>query len=115
MPFKDPEKQKEWERKYYEKNKEKIKEYYEKNKDKRKEYNRTSPVYYKYYIIRGWKRKGIIDDDFDSLIEVYKKETHCWICGKEYIKRDDRNLDHDHETGEVRYICCRRCNRHVVG
>ena len=51
-----------------------------------------------------------IDDDYDALFEVYKKETHCWICGKEYVKRNDRQLDHDHETGEPRYICCISCN-----
>ena len=104
MPFKDPEKIKEA-----------SKRYYEKNKDKRKEYNRTSPVYYKYYIISSWKRQGMIDDDFDLLFEVYNKETHCWICGMEFDKRINRHLDHDHNTGEPRYICCRRCNCYIVG
>jgi hypothetical protein len=31
----------------------------------------------------------------------------CRICGK---KSDDLNIDHDHETGDVRSLLCRRCN-----
>ena len=114
MPYKDPEKKKENNRRYYEKNKEKnkekIKEYYQENKEKMKEYQKTSPVRYKSRTIYDWKRQGIIDDDYDALFEVYKKETHCWICRKEFDKRNNRHLDHDHETGQVRYICCRSCN-----
>ena len=124
MPYKDPyseraiRSKKECQKRYREKHKEKDqqrhKKYREENKDKirarQKEYEKTSPIYYKKYIICGWKQKGIIDDDYDLLFEVYKKETHCWLCGKEYVKRNDKHLDHDHGTGEPRYICCRSCN-----
>ena len=40
MPFKDPEKRKEYDKKYYKKNKEKRKEYYKKNKEKKLEYDK---------------------------------------------------------------------------
>ena len=120
MPYKDPHSEraimsrKKAHKRYSERNKEKIaekdKKYYQKNKDKIKEYQKTSPIFYKTKTIYSWKRQGIIDDDYDLLFEVYNKETHCWICGKEYVKRNDRQLDHDHETGEPRYICCISCN-----
>jgi len=107
---KNKEKIKESNRKYEKENKEKRKEYRETNKEKIKEYQKISPVYYKYRSIYHWKSRGIIDDDYDALFEVYVKETHCWICGKEYVKRNHRHLDHDHDTGEPRYICCASCN-----
>ena len=140
MPYKDPEKKKEYDRRYREINKEKIKEsnrryreknkeknkeyreknkekikeymteYLEKNKEKVKEYQKTSPIHYKNRTIKNWKYKGIIDSDYDLLFQVYNKETHCWICGIEFDKRINRHLDHDHDTGEPRYICCRGCN-----
>jgi len=117
MPYKDPHSErairsrKEAQKRYRERNKEKLKEKNkEKLKERQKKYHKTSPVYYKYNTIYSWKQQGIIDDDYDLLFEVYVKQTHCWICGKEYDKRINRHLDHDHETGEVRYICCRSCN-----
>lgn len=64
--------------------------------------------------IHNWKRKGIIDTDFDLLHEVYKKQTHCWICGHKYKHTQERCLDHDHETGEIRYICCIVCNTKLL-
>ena len=37
------------------------------------------------------------------------------ICDNEFKDSRDRHLDHDHETGEVRYICCRTCNLYILG
>ena len=109
MPYKDP---------HSERAKrsvsERCKRWREKHKEAIKEYKQTSEVYYKGYIIYNWKRIGIIDTDYDLLFEVYKKETNCWICGKEFIKRLDKHLDHDHDTGEARYVCCCSCNCQVV-
>tara|TARA_S200002703_G_scaffold91035_1_gene78473 strand:+ start:692 stop:1063 length:372 start_codon:yes stop_codon:yes gene_type:complete len=64
--------------------------------------------------IDNWKRKGIIDTDFLALHEVYDKETHCWICNHQYRHTKERCLDHDHETGECRYICCITCNTKLL-
>jgi DNA-directed RNA polymerase subunit RPC12/RpoP len=64
--------------------------------------------------INNWKNIGIIDSDFDSLYKTYIKETHCWICGREFTNSRFRHLDHDHETGEPRYICCIKCNTKVL-
>jgi len=89
-------------------NKEKValasKTYYDNNKEKAR--------------IQQWKRRGIIDDDFTSLNEVFKQQTHCWICLEEYSNKIRKCLDHDWEItddGNVRYICCHICNTTVVG
>ncbi len=84
--------------------------YREKHKDKIKKYRQTSPVYFKSHTIHNWKRIGVKYDDFDKLFDEYLKETHCWICDREFLKRNDKNLDHNHATGEPRYVCCRSCN-----
>ena len=60
--------------------------------------------------ISDWKRNGIIDEDLSAVYDYYKKETKCMICFKEYKNSKDRHLDHDHDTGEIRYICCNNCN-----
>ena len=64
--------------------------------------------------IGSWKRQGIIDSDYKLLYDCYKSQTHCWICLKEYKSSYDKCIDHDHETGETRYICCRSCNISIV-
>ena len=77
--------------------------------------------YYKdnphHIVIAKWKYRGIIDSDFKALYDYFIQQTHCWICNKRYSEKmgyDKRVLDHCHETGEVRYICCNGCNIHVV-
>ena len=109
MPYKDPEKSKQYHKEYREKNKEKKKEYnkqynidnfekvkiykaqynkqyYEKNRNKlleqKKEYGQTEKGI-KVYRICEWKRTGLICDDIDSLYEYYINTTHCEHCGVE--------------------------------
>ena len=103
----DPVKQKERMKKYFEKNRERLNEYWRnyRKTDRGKEVMR----------INNWKQIGVKDTDFRLLYESYKKETHCWICGCEYTRPRQKHLDHDHETGEVRYICCMKCNIQVLG
>ncbi len=115
---------KEWLAKNKERVKQKSKEYYEKNKDKRKEYNlanrdkikermkkwRQRDSSKKTSKIEKWIARGVIDTDYSALYEAVLKETNCYICGNEFKDSFDRCLDHDHDTGEVRYIVCRDCN-----
>jgi len=110
-------------REYYQKNKEKEKEYQNEYRAKNREIlAEKSKQYYANnrdkYRIRNWKRQGIIDGDFPSLNEVFKKETHCWICWEKYSKTRIKSLDHDWEIKDdsnPRYICCHVCNTFVVG
>ena len=92
---KNPERQKAADKKYKEKNPEKV---------------------HKTHTICEWKRYGIIDENYEELYDLFINETKCWICLKEFTKNkmDLRCLDHDHETGEPRYIVCNYCNFHVI-
>ena len=107
------EKKKENEKKYREENKEKIKEYgknyYEENKEKRKEYNSTE-IAIKSSRISNWKRYGMKCEDWESLYEIYIYTWNCEYCGNPFKNTQDRNLDHNHETGEIRGVLCRECN-----
>ena len=74
-----------------------------------KEYNQTSKGK-KSMMINSWKQSGIIDEDLYAVYDYYVKETNCWICQNKFKDSRDRHLDHDHLSGEIRYICCRNCN-----
>ena len=65
---------------------------------------------HKSYKINNWKQMGIIDTDLDLLYEFYILQTNCMVCGIEFKDRRNRHLDHNHSTGDVRYICCCKCN-----
>ncbi len=45
-------------------------------------------------------------DEYDRWLEMLRAGP-CAICGRE----DDLCIDHDHDTGIIRGILCRNCNR----
>tara|TARA_R110000851_G_scaffold24715_1_gene71324 strand:+ start:182 stop:604 length:423 start_codon:yes stop_codon:yes gene_type:complete len=108
-------------KKWRENNKEKIalktKKYYLNNKEKINQFRLDNP---KTDIISNWKRRGVIDDDFNGLYNYFITQTNCWICDKVYnndIVMDRRCLDHDHDITDdnnVRYICCWNCNINII-
>ena len=98
MPFKDPEKKKEYMRKWYLKNTEKKKEYRETEKG------------IKCNRIGNWKSSGIIHDDFDALYIHYINTNECDVCKCNFTDDNIKCLDHDHDTGLFRYILCKSCN-----
>ena len=62
-----------------------------------------------------WKFRGIIFQDdyhFEYVYNIYIHETHCDLCNKEFSASRDRQLEHDHTTGEIRNIVCTKCNQH---
>tara|TARA_R100001594_G_scaffold150266_1_gene210779 strand:- start:387 stop:908 length:522 start_codon:yes stop_codon:yes gene_type:complete len=100
-----------------EKRKEYVRKYQSKNKEKLKVYSKnyySKPKGKKIMRIANWRQIGIEDEDLDLVYEIYVKETKCWICDKKFKNARERHLDHCHTTGEIRYICCRDCNLHIL-
>lgn len=97
--------------------------YIKNNKQKVLNWNRnwakTNPYKnHKSKTLFSWRKAGIIDTDYSALYEFVIKETNCWICGKEFGKdrtlMNHRSLDHDHDTGEARLVCCTACNLFIL-
>ena len=121
MPFKDPEKRKqygkEYNKEYYqthkEERKEQNKQYYENNIDKLKEYNQSDNGK-KSSRINNWKQNGVKSEDYHKLYEKYINTTNCEICNVELVEgqygANKRCLDHCHTTGEFRFVLCHTCN-----
>jgi len=86
----------------------------EKAADQR-EYRKT-PTGMKSERIHGWKRNGIISDDWNALYEQFMSTTHCENCDVLLTAgrgRTGKCLDHDHSINDrvnVRAVLCRACN-----
>lgn len=61
---------------------------------------------------QGWrlleKRFGLTKEAYEQLLE--KQNGGCAICGEACATGDRLAVDHDHETGEVRGLLCRKHN-----
>tara|TARA_R110002074_G_C12458499_1_gene659225 strand:- start:994 stop:1437 length:444 start_codon:yes stop_codon:yes gene_type:complete len=93
------------------------KEYNEKHKEEIKVYRQSSEGK-KSRRINGWKRYGIISDDWNSLYEKVMNTKFCENCGIQltegrYSTPTTRCLDHDHSITDkpnVRNVLCVSCN-----
>ena len=114
-------------KKYYQKNKEKIIEYnkqynqkYKQNpefKEQRKKWDKkysNKDIGKKTRKKAYWKITGVkfTDKEFESIWKEYTTQTHCEFCYTEFEPGGMKKkcLDHDHQTGEFRFILCNRCN-----
>ena len=77
------------------------KKYYEKNKET---YLREAPSR------RRWTKYRMTEKQYKDLIK--SQGNKCAICQNEFSNKrpNDPCVDHDHTTGKVRGILCRRCN-----
>lgn len=55
------------------------------------------------------KKYGITEADYQGMLDSQNGE--CAICGRSQDKSFD--VDHDHETGNVRGLLCTNCNRMI--
>lgn len=112
MPYKDPEKAREYSRNRMRKQRE-NKSFREKESESKKEYYKTE-IGIKNRRIRKWKFRGVIHPNFDELYEKYINTEHCELCNIKLTEgkrtHTTRCLDHCHETGEFRNILCHSCN-----
>lgn len=51
---------------------------------------------------------GITLDDFNVMLE--RQNETCAICRNKFSKKEEPCVDHDHLTGKVRGLLCRKCN-----
>tara|TARA_R110000851_G_scaffold129359_2_gene262011 strand:+ start:53 stop:454 length:402 start_codon:yes stop_codon:yes gene_type:complete len=129
MPYKNPEVQKEYMKQYRSNNKERkeiyMKEYRIINKKRISDYyinnhdslNEKGREYYECGKgkILGWKRRGLVSDNYELILERYTNSKNCEECNCEYSKYGDgvgkfKCMDHSHESGEFRNILCHPCN-----
>jgi len=113
MPYKDPEKRRESDRRRHENNPEKSREavrrWKENNPDKKREAERmwreNNPD--KCRMLR-WKGVGV-KGDLQAIHDRWEQATNCEVCGVSFegIKKC---MDHDHTSGEFRQILCASCN-----
>ena len=70
-----------------------------------KKYHKTKTICY-------WKSRGLIagEHEMQIIYTRYINAEFCEICNKEFLKLNDRCMDHSHETGKFRNVCCNQCN-----
>ena len=66
--------------------------------------------HHKTFTKRNWKIQGLITDKFDEIYNNYINAKYCELCNKQFKNTRDRQMEHNHETGEFRNIVCNRCN-----
>jgi len=62
--------------------------------------------------IANWVKRGILSDDYDILYDYHMSINECQLCNITFDKviKNQRCLDHDHQTGLYRKTLCRSCN-----
>jgi len=76
----------------------------EENPEKIREYRAKDPYTFK----KRCARHGITPEEFWAMYE--EQDGTCPVCDKA-INAEGSAIDHNHETGEVRGILCKSCNR----
>jgi hypothetical protein len=65
----------------------------------------------------SWKKQGLNMENFEELYERYSMAIFCDICecvlNVEGNYNSKKCMDHDHDTGEFRNICCWNCNINI--
>lgn len=110
MPYKDPEKAREYSRNYH---RQWYRDHKELISERRKDYRKRDPEKYRAHYEK-WRAKnphyfvarlyGITVEEYQEL--VTKQDRKCALCGK----RRPLHIDHDHATGRIRGLLCRGCN-----
>ena len=111
MPIRNPEKRREYLKRYYIEHKSEIetqrKSFYKKNKHKivaqKRRYYKANPERFKSYRLKS--RYGLTLSEFHR--RAAEQEQKCPICAEPDAKLV---LDHDHDDSSIRGLICGRCN-----
>jgi len=60
------------------------------------------------WISRGVKLRE--DETWDDIFCMWFILENCMICDKDITDTKHKCLDHDHQSGFVRSVCCKKCN-----
>lgn len=63
---------------------------------------------------RNWRYETKYGITYEQFLALVKKQNNCCaLCGEEFIYGMNRKpqVDHDHETGLIRGVLCKRCNQ----
>lgn len=100
-------------RRYYKKNREKIlkqgRDRYRVNKEEGIKRTR------KWYNLGKWRKRiyGISNEDYQRMF--MNQNGCCAICGKHQMQEKQALcVDHDHKTGKIRGLLCKRCNHYIT-
>jgi hypothetical protein len=55
----------------------------------------------------AWRRYGVASPD--EALKLWTEASSCKICGI-HVEGFHKTLDHDHKTGRIRGVLCRKCN-----
>ena len=58
-----------------------------------------------------WKCRGV-KGDLQAINDRWEEALYCEVCGVSFGQGVKKHMDHDHDTGEFRYILCVSCNNH---
>ena len=68
---------------------------------------------HKYLTKKNWEKRGMIfrdDGHFEFVYYEYIRAKNCELCNELFPNSLNRQLDHNHITGEPRNIVCCKCN-----
>ena len=67
--------------------------------------------------INQWIFRGLNEsrEYIEQIYEEYLSSEECQLCGEVYSIKNNKNMDHCHETGKFRNIVCKRCNKWKLG
>ena len=84
---------KEWDRQYYKDHRERIVK-------RHRQWSKDNPGYTRRYGLsyEEWLKMWVCQDG------------DCAICGEPFAQHSDAHVDHNHDTGEIRGLLCRKCN-----
>lgn len=97
-------------KKWRKENPEKLKEQRDRANAKLREKYKNDPEVRKKFRNRQLKRTyGITLEDYNNMLT--SQDGKCKICGTDQCSSGkDFAVDHNHETGEVRSLLCKKCN-----
>ena len=69
--------------------------------------------------IYNWKLKGLLCREGETYKDIYyhvMSVNNCELCNVEFTEeiKNQRCMDHDHNTGYFRKVLCRSCNAHYL-